>query len=329
MFINLGWFLPSTPYTIDVNGHGPAWANSLFEDNAEYGLGMFIAQDTLRNTNIAKLEKIAEENADVKPVVDKFIETKNDAAANKVATDELLKAIANINSKEAKDVLADKEYLSKKSCWIFGGDGWAYDIGFGGVDHVLASGEDVNILVFDTEVYSNTGGQSSKATPTGAIAQFAAAGKEVKKKDLAAIAMSYGYVYVAQVAQGANQAQLLKALLEAESYHGPSLIIAYAPCINHGIKGGMSIAQTEEKKAVDAGYWHLFRFDPRLALDGKNPFQLDSKAPTMDYEDFIMGEVRYNSLARSNPERAKELFAKAKKNAEEKYAHLVKLAQGE
>ena len=320
---------PSTPYTIDVNGHGPAWANSLFEDNAEYGLGMFIAQDTLRNTNIAKLEKIAEENADVKPVVDKFIETKNDAAANKVATDELLKAIANINSKEAKDVLADKEYLSKKSCWIFGGDGWAYDIGFGGVDHVLASGEDVNILVFDTEVYSNTGGQSSKATPTGAIAQFAAAGKEVKKKDLAAIAMSYGYVYVAQVAQGANQAQLLKALLEAESYHGPSLIIAYAPCINHGIKGGMSIAQTEEKKAVDAGYWHLFRFDPRLALDGKNPFQLDSKAPTMDYEDFIMGEVRYNSLARSNPERAKELFAKAKKNAEEKYAHLVKLAQGE
>lgn len=290
---------------------------------------MFIAQDTLRNTNIAKLENIAEENADVKPVVDKFIETKNDAAANKVATDELLKAIANINSKEAKDVLADKEYLSKKSCWIFGGDGWAYDIGFGGVDHVLASGEDVNILVFDTEVYSNTGGQSSKATPTGAIAQFAAAGKEVKKKDLAAIAMSYGYVYVAQVAQGANQAQLLKALLEAESYHGPSLIIAYAPCINHGIKGGMSIAQTEEKKAVDAGYWHLFRFDPRLALDGKNPFQLDSKAPTMDYEDFIMGEVRYNSLARSNPERAKELFAKAKKNAEEKYAHLVKLAQGE
>ena len=320
---------PSTPYTIDANGHGPAWANSLFEDNAEYGFGMFIAQDTLRNTNIAKLEKIAEENADVKPVVDKFIETKNDAAANKVATDELLKAIANINSKEAKDVLADKEYLSKKSCWIFGGDGWAYDIGFGGVDHVLASGEDVNILVFDTEVYSNTGGQSSKATPTGAIAQFAAAGKEVKKKDLAAIAMSYGYVYVAQVAQGANQAQLLKALLEAESYHGPSLIIAYAPCINHGIKGGMSIAQTEEKKAVDAGYWHLFRFDPRLALDGKNPFQLDSKAPTMDYEDFIMGEVRYNSLARSNPERAKELFAKAKKNAEEKYAHLVKLAQGE
>jgi pyruvate-ferredoxin/flavodoxin oxidoreductase len=288
---------------------------------------MFIAQDTLRKANIAKLEKIAAENAEAKPAIDKFIETKNDADANKVATEELLKAIANINSQEAKDVLADKEYLSKKSCWIFGGDGWAYDIGFGGVDHVLASGEDVNVLVFDTEVYSNTGGQSSKSTPTGAIAQFAAAGKEVKKKDLAAIAMSYGYVYVAQVAQGADQNQLLKAMLEAESYNGPSLIIAYAPCINHGIKGGMSIAQTEEKKAVQAGYWHLFRFDPRLALDGKNPFQLDSKAPTMDYEEFIMGEVRYNSLARSNPERAKELFAKAKKNAEEKYAHLVKLAE--
>ena len=249
---------PSTPYTVDAAGHGPAWANSLFEDNAEYGLGMFIAQDTLRNANIAKLEKIAAENAAAKPAIDKFIETKNDAEANRVATDELLKAIANINSQEAKDVLADKEYLAKKSCWIFGGDGWAYDIGFGGVDHVLASGEDVNVLVFDTEVYSNTGGQSSKATPTGAIAQFAAAGKEVKKKDLAGIAMSYGYVYVAQVAQGADQNQLLKAMIEAESYNGPSLIIAYAPCINHGIKGGMSIAQTEEKKAVQAGYWHLF-----------------------------------------------------------------------
>ena len=314
---------PSTPYTIDANGHGPAWANSLFEDNAEYGLGMFIAQDTLRNTNIAKLEKIAEENADVKPVVDKFIETKNDAAANKVATDELLKAIANINSKEAKDVLADKEYLSKKSCWIFGGDGWAYDIGFGGVDHVLASGEDVNILVFDTEVYSNTGGQSSKATPTGAIAQFAAAGKEVKKKDLAAIAMSYGYVYVAQVAQGANQAQLLKALLEAESYHGPSLIIAYAPCINHGIKKGMAKAQTEEELAVKVGYWHNFRFNP--AAEG-NKFSLDSKAPSMeDYQAFLDGEVRYNSLKRQNPEKAARLFAKNEAEAKARFEYLQKL----
>ncbi|MBQ6531165.1 MAG: pyruvate:ferredoxin (flavodoxin) oxidoreductase, partial [Clostridia bacterium] len=322
-----GGSCPSTPYTTNSEGHGPAWANSLFEDNAEFGLGIFIAQNTMREANIARLKKVAETNPEAKPAIDKFIETKNDADANKVATAELLKAIENINSEEAKNVIADKEYLSKKSCWIFGGDGWAYDIGFGGVDHALASGEDINVLVFDTEVYSNTGGQSSKATPTGAIAQFAAAGKEVKKKDLAAIAMSYGYVYVAQVAQGANQAQLLKAMLEAESYNGPSLIIAYAPCINHGIKGGMTIAQTEEKKAVDAGYWHLFRFDPRLAMEGKNPFQLDSKAPTMDYEDFIMGEVRYNSLARSNPERAKELFAKAKKNAEEKYAHLVELAK--
>lgn len=322
-----GGSAPSTPYCKDEKGYGPAWANSLFEDNAEFGMGMFIAQDTLRKTNIERLERIAAENASVKPAVDKFIETKDEADANRVATDELLKAIANINSEDAKNVIADKEYLAKKSCWIFGGDGWAYDIGFGGVDHALASGNDINILVFDTEVYSNTGGQSSKATPTGAIAQFAAAGKEVKKKDLAAIAMSYGYIYVAQVAQGANQQQLLNALIEAESYNGPSLIIAYAPCINHGIKGGMKIAQTEEKKAVDAGYWHLFRYDPRRAMEGKNPFQLDSKAPTMDYEEFIMGEVRYNSLARSNPERAKELFAKAKKNAEEKYAKLVKMAE--
>jgi pyruvate-ferredoxin/flavodoxin oxidoreductase len=324
-----GGSAPSTPYCKDKNGNGPAWANSLFEDNAEFGLGMFIAQDTLRNTNIERLERIAADNAGVKPAVDKFIETKNDAAANRVATDELLAAISNINSEDAKNVIADKEYLAKKSCWVFGGDGWAYDIGFGGVDHALASGNDINILVFDTEVYSNTGGQSSKATPTGAIAQFAAAGKEVKKKDLAAIAMSYGYIYVAQVAQGADQQQLLNALIEAESYNGPSLIIAYAPCINHGIKGGMKIAQTEEKKAVEAGYWHLFRYDPRRAIEGKNPFQLDSKAPTASYEDFIMGEVRYNSLARSNPERAKELFAKAVKNAEEKYEKLVKLAEQE
>ena len=320
---------PSTPYCADMNGRGPAWANSLFEDNAEFGYGMFLGQDALRNANIAKLEKIAADKPSVKPAVDKFIETKEDGIKNKVATDELLKAIADLNSKEAKDVLADKEYLAKKSVWVFGGDGWAYDIGFGGVDHVLASGRDVNVMVFDTEVYSNTGGQSSKSTPTGAIAQFAAAGKEVKKKDLAAIAMSYGYVYVAQIAQGADYNQCLKAMIEAESYNGPSLIVAYAPCINHGIKGGMSIAQTEEKKAVEAGYWHLFRYDPRRTLEGKNPFQLDSKAPKADYETFIMGEVRYNSLARSNPERAKELFAKAKADAEAKYAKLVKLAEQE
>ena len=320
---------PSTPYCANAKGEGPAWANSLFEDNAEYGYGMFLGQKAIRDKNIAKLEKLAADEPSVKPAVEKFLETKDDGTTNRVATDELLKAIANLNSAEAKDVLADKEYLAKKSVWIFGGDGWAYDIGFGGVDHVLASGEDVNIMVFDTEVYSNTGGQSSKATPTGAIAQFAAAGKNVKKKDLAAIAMSYGYIYVAQIAQGADYNQCLKAMLEAESYHGPSIIIAYAPCINHGIKGGMSIAQTEEKKAVQAGYWHLFRYDPRRTLEGKNPFQLDSKAPAANYEDFIMSEVRYNSLARSNPERAKELFAKAEKDAKAKYEKLVKLAEEE
>lgn len=318
---------PSTPYTTDKEGKGPAWANSLFEDNAEYGYGMFLGQKAIREKNIEKLEKMAEKDASIKPCVDKFLETKNCGTANRVATDELLKAISALNTTEAKEVLADKDYLNKKSVWVFGGDGWAYDIGFGGVDHVLASGEDVNVMVFDTEVYSNTGGQSSKSTPTGAIAQFAAAGKAVKKKDLAAIAMSYGYVYVAQIAQGADYNQCLKAMLEAESYNGPSLIIAYAPCINHGIKGGMSIAQTEEKKAVEAGYWHLFRFDPRLALEGKNPFQLDSKEPKASYEDFIMGEVRYNSLARSNPERAKELFQKAQADAKAKYEKLVELAK--
>ena len=319
---------PSTPYAADENGRGPAWANSLFEDNAEFGYGMFLGQNAIRSKNIAKLEKIAADEPSVKPVIDKFLETKEQGAVNKVATEELLKAISNLNSEEAKDVLADKEYLAKKSVWIFGGDGWAYDIGFGGLDHVIASGEDVNIMVFDTEVYSNTGGQSSKATPTGAIAQFAAAGKVVKKKDLAAIAMSYGYVYVAQIAQGADYNQCLKAISEAESYNGPSIIIAYAPCINHGIKGGMGNAQAEEKRAVEAGYWHLFRYDPRLALEGKNPFQLDSKEPKASYEDFITSEVRYSSLLRSNPERAKELFAKAEKDAKEKYAALVKRAQG-
>ena len=320
---------PSAPYTTDKNGNGPAWANSLFEDIAEFGLGMYVAQETLREQNIEKVAKIADENADVKAAFDKFIETKNSSTCNKVPTEELLKAIANVNSQEAKDVLADKEYLAKKSCWIFGGDGWAYDIGFGGVDHALASGKDINNLVFDTEVYSNTGGQSSKSTPTGAIAKFAAAGKEVKKKDLAAIAMSYGYIYVAQVAMGYNMQQCLNAIIEAESYNGPSLIIAYAPCINHGIKGGMTIAQDEEKKAVESGYWHCFRFDPRLAEEGKNPFQLDSKKPTKEYKDFLMGEVRYNSLARSNPERAEELFDMAVKTANEKYEKLVKLSEQE
>ncbi|MBQ3022525.1 MAG: pyruvate:ferredoxin (flavodoxin) oxidoreductase [Clostridia bacterium] len=319
---------PSTPYTVNEKGEGPAWANSLFEDNAEYGYGMYLAQNTLREDLVAKVEAVADKAADAdKAVIAKYIETKEDVNANKVATAELIEVLSKMNTPEANEILKDKEYLSKKSVWILGGDGWAYDIGYGGLDHVLASGDDVNILVFDTEVYSNTGGQSSKATPTGAIAKFAAAGKEVKKKDLAAIAMSYGYVYVAQVAQGADYNQCMKAFVEAGTYNGPSIVIAYAPCINHGIKGGMSIAQTEEKRAVQAGYWHLFRFDPRRAEEGLNPFQLDSKEPTESYEEFLMNEVRYNSLARSNPERAKALFEKAAAGAKAKYEALVKRAQ--
>ncbi len=322
---------PSTPYTVDRNGHGPAWANSLFEDNAEFGYGMLLAQNALRGRLISSVEALSSvvDKADVKAACEKYLATKNSSTENATASKELVTALENCGCDNADraNILKNKDFLSKKSQWIFGGDGWAYDIGFGGLDHVLASGQDVNVLVFDTEVYSNTGGQSSKATPTGAIAQFAAAGKEVKKKDLAAIAMSYGYVYVAQIAQGADYNQCVKAMVEAESYPGPSLIIAYAPCINHGIKGGMKGAQTEEKRAVQAGYWHLFRFDPRLAEDGKNPFQLDSKAPTADYQEFINSEVRYSSLARSNPERAKRLFDKAEQNAKEKYAQLVKLAE--
>jgi len=321
---------PASPYTVNSEGKGPAWANSLFEDNAEYGFGMRLAQDALRNRVIKSAENLLETAKDntVKAALEKYLATKNSSTENAPATKELVNALegCNCDNKDRANILANKDFAAKKSQWILGGDGWAYDIGFGGVDHVLASGKDVNVLVFDTEVYSNTGGQSSKATPTGAIAQFAAAGKEVKKKDLAAIAMSYGYVYVAQIAQGADYNQCVKAFVEAESYDGPSLIIAYAPCINHGIKGGMKGAQTEEKKAVQAGYWNLFRFDPRLEEAGKNPFQLDSKEPTADYKEFIMGEVRYNRLARTNKERAEKLFDKAAKDAKKKYEALVKKA---
>ena len=324
-----GGSAPSTPYTVNKDGKGPAWANSLFEDNAEYGYGMFLAQATLRQRVVSKvleLQKTAKDKA-VKAAIEGYLSTMDSGSANTPATIALVAALEKCGCDEAKAILAEKDYLRKKSMWVFGGDGWAYDIGFSGLDHVIASGEDVNIFVFDTEVYSNTGGQSSKSTPTGAIAQFAAAGKEVKKKDLAGIAMSYGYVYVAHIAQGADYNQCIKAITEAESYNGPSLVIAYAPCINHGIKTGMATAQTEEKKAVEAGYWHLFRFDPRLKAEGKNPFQLDSKAPTASYKDFIMGEVRYNSLARSNPERAERLFDKAVKNATERYDYLTRLAK--
>ena len=319
---------PATPYTVNREGQGPAWSNSLFEDNAEFGLGMFTGQTTLREQTKEKVAALAEtaDNADVKAAAAEYLDTYTDGKKNGAATKKLVAALEACGCDEGKEILKMKDYLSKKSQWIFGGDGWAYDIGFGGVDHVLASGEDVNIFVFDTEVYSNTGGQASKSTPAGAIAQFAAAGKAVKKKDLAAIAMSYGYVYVAQISMGADYNQTVKAIAEAEAYPGPSLIIAYAPCINHGIKGGMSIAQSEEKKAVTSGYWNLFRFNPELAEEGKNPFSLDSKEPTTEYNDFIMGEVRYNALARQNPERAKELFKQAEENAKEKYARLKEMA---
>ena len=369
-----GGSAPATPYTVNKEGHGPAWENSLFEDNAEFGLGMALAQNAVRGRLAELTEKLIASNANaaLKEAAQKWLDTMNDRAANDQPSKDYIAALeqgvatideltAFVNSDKAKEIfgdklgdmqahaaelkasgakycdceacklaleiLKDKDYLAKKSMWILGGDGWAYDIGFGGLDHALASGEDINVLVFDTEVYSNTGGQASKSTPCGSVAQFAATGKATKKKDLAGIAMTYGYVYVAQVAMGADMNQCIKAFSEAESYHGPSIILAYAPCINHGIKGGMGVSQVEEKKAVAAGYWHNFRFDPRRADEGQNPFQLDSKAPTASYRDFIMGEVRYNSLTRSFPDRAEKLFANAEKYAVEKYERLKKMAE--
>ena len=320
---------PSTPYTVNKAGKGPAWGNSLFEDNAEYGFGMKLAQDANRESLKNKLDEIlaTTDNADVKAAIEEYYATYEDGEANSKATDKLVAALEACGCEKAKEVLAEKEFLSKKSQWIFGGDGWAYDIGYGGLDHVLAANKDVNVFVFDTEVYSNTGGQASKATNLGAIAQFAAAGKDVKKKDLAAIAMSYGYIYVAQVAMGADMNQCVKAIQEAESYNGPSLVIGYAPCINHGIRKGMSKAMEEEKLAVQSGYWHLFRFDPRKAEEGKNPFTLDSKAPTKDYQEFIMGESRYINLKKQNPERAEKLFGQAEANAKAKYESPVRRSE--
>ena len=316
---------PSTPYTVNAKGQGPAWSNSLFEDNAEFGYGMLLAQNAIRGGLKEKVEDLVAngENEDVKAAGQEWLDTYGCGATNGTATDKLIAALEACGCDKAKEILAQKDFLAKKSQWVFGGDGWAYDIGFGGVDHVLASGKDINVMVFDTEVYSNTGGQSSKATPTGAIAQFAAGGKEVKKKDLASIAMSYGYVYVAQISMGADFNQAIKAIAEAEAYPGPSLIIAYAPCINHGIKKGMSKAQTEEELAVKCGYWHNFRFNP--AAEG-NKFSLDSKEPNMeDYQAFLDGEVRYNSLKRQNPAKAERLFAKNESEAKERYAYLKKL----
>ena len=316
---------PSTPYTVNAKGQGPAWSNSLFEDNAEFGYGMLLAQRAIRDGLKAKVEDVVANgtNEDVKAAGQEWLDTFAVGATNGAATDKLVAALEACGCDKAKEILAQKDFLAKKSQWIFGGDGWAYDIGFGGVDHVLASGRDINVMVFDTEVYSNTGGQSSKSTPTGAIAQFAAGGKETKKKDMASIAMSYGYVYVAQISMGADFNQTVKAIAEAEAYPGPSLIIAYAPCINHGIKKGMSKAQTEEQLAVECGYWNNFRFNPEA--EGSK-FTLDSKAPDLaGYEEFLNGEVRYNALARFNPEKAKVLFAKNEEEAKARYAYLQKL----
>ncbi|QOX65557.1 pyruvate:ferredoxin (flavodoxin) oxidoreductase [Anoxybacterium hadale] len=325
---------PSTPYCADENGRGPSWANSLFEDNAEYGFGMFIATKQMRE----KLEDCANAllalniPADLKAALEGWLASKDDGNESRVASDKLLEAINALKTDDkeiaelVKDIDDRKDFLVKKSVWALGGDGWAYDIGYGGLDHVLASGENVNILVFDTEVYSNTGGQSSKSTPVAAIAKFAASGKRIKKKDLGMMAMSYGYVYVAQVGMGADKNQFMKAVIEAEKYDGPSIIIAYAPCINHGIKKGMGKAQENIKDAVDAGYWHLYRFNPELKKEGKNPFTLDSKAPTTNFRDFILGQVRYSSLAQEFPEVADKLFEMSEENAKDRYESYKRLA---
>ena len=364
----------TSPYTVNKEGKGPAWANSLFEDNAEHGLGLHLGQKAIRSRLADKTRALLESNAcaELKDAAQKWLDTMEDGAANAEATknyiaaledglvtvDELAAFAASDAGKQlfgdkqgevvshaqalkaegkpycdcpacklAAEILQEKEYLVKKSVWIFGGDGWAYDIGYGGLDHVIASGEDVNIFVFDTEVYSNTGGQASKSSNIGQVAQFAAAGKNQPKKSLAEIAMQYGYVYVAQVAMGANPNQTLKAITEAEAYHGPSLVIGYAPCEMHSIKGGMANCQVEMKKAVECGYWNLFRFNPALKAEGKNPFTLDSKAPAGGYQEFLMNEARYSSLTRAFPERAKELFAQNEEAAKERYEHLTRLVE--
>ena len=319
----------TSPYTTNKNGHGPAWANSLFEDNAEHGFGMLLGQNAVRNRLIANVEAIAESDKasdEIKAAAKAFLDTKDDVKTNGAAADALADAIKDIDCADCKDIVENKEFLSKKSVWIFGGDGWAYDIGFGGVDHVLASGENVNIMVFDTEVYSNTGGQASKASQIGQVAQFAAAGKSIAKKSLAEIAMSYGYVYVAQIAMGANMNQTIKAIEEAEAYPGPSIVIAYAPCEMHSIKGGMVNCQKEMKRAVECGYWNMFRFNPALKAEGKNPFTIDSKQPvTEEYRNFLLNEARYSSLTRSFPERAEKLFGEAEVKSVERYEHLLRL----
>ena len=324
----------TSPYTVNKDSKkGPAWANSLFEDNAEHGFGMYLGQKVLREQAVEKLNELVasdEVSAEFKDAAAHFIETKNDTKLNSSAAQKLIAELEKLDERNelVKDILAKKDYLAKKSVWIFGGDGWAYDIGFGGLDHVLASGENVNVMVFDTEMYSNTGGQASKASNIGEVCQFAAAGKEVGKKSLAEIAMSYGYVYVAQIALGANPAQAVKVISEAESYNGPSLIIGYAPCELHGIaKGGMNHCQDEMKKAVKAGYWNLFSFNPALKAEGRNPFTLTSKEGDGSYQEFLNNEARYTRLVKPFPERAEKLFAESERVAKERYEHLLKLVE--
>ena len=326
-----GASFPASPYCTNAQGHGPAWQNSLFEDNAEFGLGMKIGSDRARET-VANLMTAALDcdkcPDEVKALFRQWLENKENGEITREVADKVIPLMEKTDCPHCKKLLDYKHFIPARSQWIFGGDGWAYDIGYGGLDHVLASGEDVNVLVLDTEVYSNTGGQASKSTPVGAVAQFAASGKRVKKKDLGMMAMSYGYVYVAQVAMGADKNQLVKALVEAEKYHGPSLIIAYAPCINHGLKGGMSGAQNEIKRAVEAGYWQMYRFNPELKKEGKNPFTLDSKEPTGNFREFLLSEVRYSSLQRTFPEIAEELFEQTEATAKERLEGYKKLAQG-
>ena len=322
-----GGSTPSSPYCTDKQGHGPAWAMSLFEDNAEYAYGYLLGQDAIQRQLREKVRTLLDRNEAAEACRD-YLEKGADAKGSRAVSDTLLDALADNTSEEADFIRQNREYLTKKSVWAFGGDGWAYDIGYGGLDHVLASGKDINVLVLDTEVYSNTGGQSSKATAAGAIAKFSAGGKVTKKKDLGMMAMSYGYVYVAQVAMGADPGQTLRAIREAESYDGPSIVICYCPCIEHGMKASMGLSQLEEKKAVECGYWHLYRYDPRLKAEGKNPFTLDSKAPTGDFQQFLLGENRYTSLQLSFPEKAQELYEKAARDARERYESYLRLTEG-
>ncbi|MBP2665650.1 MAG: por 3, partial [Firmicutes bacterium] len=321
---------PSTSYTTNSLGCGPAWGFSLFEDNAEYGLGMHIGVAQLRRALKDNVEEALTvvKDANLREAMTDWLQHIQEGDGTRGRASRLISSLEKFKDKDAllNEIYDHRDYMVKRSQWIFGGDGWAYDIGYGGLDHVLATGEDVNVLVFDTEVYSNTGGQSSKATPTAAMAQFAASGKKTRKKDLGVMAMSYGYVYVAQVAMGADRNQTLKAIAEAEAYPGPSLVIAYAPCVNHGIQGGMRFSQTQGKKAVESGYWSLYRYNPQRKDQGVNPFMLDSKEPTASFQDFLMSEVRYSGLARQFPDTAQELFAKAEKDAKDRRDTYKRLA---